>query len=56
MKFLLQGFPGIGISLAEAMLERFGGAPLSWSCTYDELRSVPGIGEKRSKALWELLQ
>jgi len=55
-RFLLQGFPGIGTALAEVILERFGKAPLSWSCTFDELRSVPGIGERRSKALWELLQ
>jgi len=55
-RFLLQGFPGIGTALAEAILERFGKAPLSWSCTFDELKSVPGIGERRSKALWELLQ
>lgn len=54
-RFLLQGLPGIGTVLAEAILERFGKAPLSWSCTFDELKSVPGIGERRSKALWELL-
>jgi len=56
MKFLLQGFPGIGTVLADAILERFGRVPLSWSCNLDELRSVPGIGEKRAKELWELLQ
>ncbi|MDD5501336.1 MAG: hypothetical protein PHH57_06620, partial [Candidatus Omnitrophica bacterium] len=55
-RFLLQGLPGIGTVLAEAILERFGKAPLSWSCTFDELKFVPGIGERRSKALWELLQ
>jgi ERCC4-type nuclease len=49
MKFLLQGFPGIGTVLADAILERFSRVPLSWSCTLDELRSVPGIGEKRKK-------
>lgn len=55
-RFLLQGFPGIGTMLAEAILERFEKAPLSWSCSFEELKSVPGIGERRSKALWELLQ
>ena len=55
-RFLLQGFPGIGTALADAILERFGAVPLSWCCTFDELKSVPGIGERRAKTLWELLQ
>jgi ERCC4-type nuclease len=55
-RFLLQGFPGIGTALAEAILKRFGRVPLSWNCTLAELRSVPGIGERRAKTLWELLQ
>ena len=56
VRFLLQGFPGIGTALAEAILKRFGRVPLSWNCTLAELRSVPGIGERRAKTLWELLQ
>jgi ERCC4-type nuclease len=56
MKFLLQGFPGIGTVLADAILERFRRVPLSWNCTLDELKSVPGIGNRRAKELWELLQ
>lgn len=54
--FLLQGFPNIGPTLANSIIEKFGKAPLSWSCTLDELKSVPGLGERRAEALWRLLK
>jgi Fanconi anemia group M protein len=55
-RFLLQGLPGIGCVLAEQIFDTFGRVPLRWDCTYEELLSVYGIGEKRAKALWEALQ
>lgn len=54
--FFLQGLPGVGSVLAEAILERFGRIPMSWTCSVDELKTVDGIGNKRARALWELLQ
>lgn len=54
--FFLQGLPGVGSVLAEAILDRFGRVPMSWTCSMDELKTVDGIGEKRARALWELLQ
>ncbi len=54
--WLLQSFQGIGVTLAGNIVERFGGKiPLQWSCTLEELRSVPGLGKKRAEALWESL-
>ncbi len=54
--FFLQGLPGVGSVLAEAILERFGRIPMSWTCSLDDLKTVDGIGDKRARALWELLQ
>jgi len=55
-RFFLQGLPGVGSVLAEAIFDRFGRVPMSWDCTLEELKSVYGIGEKRARALWEMLQ
>lgn len=55
-RFLLQGFPGVGSMLAEAIFDHFGRIPLKFDCGYDELKSVYGIGDKRAKVLWETLQ
>lgn len=54
--WLLQAFPGIGPTTADAIISHFGGkAPLRWSCTEDELRQVPKLGAKRAKVLIESL-
>lgn len=55
-RFLLQGFPGVGSTLAEQIFDHFGRVPLRWDCSFEELLSVYGIGEKRAKALWEALE
>jgi len=54
-RFFLQGLPGVGSSLAEAIYDHFGRVPLHFDCTQDELRGVMGIGEKRAKTLWEVM-
>lgn len=55
-RHLLQGFDGIGPELADAIIARFGGAPLKWTVDSDELRMVPGIGPKRVEALVRALE
>ena len=54
-RFFLQGLPGVGSVLAEAIYDHFGKVPMSWDCTQDELKEVYGIGAKRAKVLWEVL-
>ena len=54
--FFLQGLPGVGPGLATAIYRRFGKIPMSWTCAFEELKSVDGIGERRARALWEILQ
>lgn len=54
--WLLQSFQGIGVTLAGNIVKRFDGkTPIQWSCTLEELRSVPGLGKKRAEALWASL-
>jgi DNA excision repair protein ERCC-4 len=48
---LLQCFPAVGPLLAGAVWDHFGGVPLQWSCTPEELAAVRGIGGVRSRAL-----
>lgn len=47
----LQGLPGIGLGLAEEMLDYFGGMPLTWTVGKKGLLGCPGIGPKRCKDL-----
>ena len=54
--WVMQSFPGIGASSADAIIKHFDGKiPLNWSCTYEELASVPRISRKKAKELWESL-
>lgn len=54
--WLLQSFPGVGPSIADSMIEHFGGKiPIKWDCTFDELRAVPKLNVKRAREIWELL-
>ncbi len=54
--FLLQGFPGVGPVLAEAIYDRFGRVPLAWTCTEKELGEIDGIGPKRARDLIRYLE
>lgn len=54
--WILQSFPGIGASSADAIIQHFGGKiPLSWNCTFDELAQVPRVGRKKAMELWRAL-
>lgn len=52
---ILQGFPNIGPNTAMEIYNRFGRVPLRWTCTEDELISIPGIGRKTAQRLMETL-
>lgn len=54
--WLLQGFQGVGPQLAENIIQHFGGRmPIAWTCTLDELKSVPRLTSKRAEEMWGLL-
>lgn len=48
---LLQGVDGVGAIHAAAIVDHFGGLPLSWDVSADELGKVAGIGPKKVRAL-----
>lgn len=49
--FLLQSFPGVGPKVAGAIHSHFGGVPLKWTVTVEQLMEVPGVGRKMAEAL-----
>lgn len=54
--WLLQSFPGIGPTIADSIIEQFGGElPLRWNCTLDELCATPKLGVKRAHEMWKIL-
>jgi hypothetical protein len=46
--WVLQGFPGVGSELAKRIVRQFGGLPLKWTVSAEELAQVQGISEKRA--------
>jgi ERCC4-type nuclease len=47
----LQGFEGVGFDRAAAIYDYFGGVPLIWETTEQELVKIEGIGTKTAKNL-----
>lgn len=48
---LLQSFPGIGVDLAGRIYDKFGGVPVRWNCTMEDLLQIDGIGPRRAETL-----
>lgn len=53
---LLSSFQGVGPKTAEAILDHFGGVPLSWDVTEEELIQVDGVGKLTAKRLVKALE
>jgi ERCC4-type nuclease len=53
--WLLQGFEGIGVELATRIVDRFGGVPLRWTVTREELLTVEGLGKKKVDRLMKMM-
>lgn len=54
--WVLQSFPGIGPAMADRITDRFSGEiPLAWTCTLEELMSIPRLSKERAKVMWESL-
>ncbi len=54
--WLLQSFPGIGPSTADAIIAHFSDTvPVQWTCTLEQLMSVSGLSNKRAQELWDSL-
>lgn len=48
---ILQSFDGTGPDTAGNMYDHFGGVPLAWTCSEEEMRKVPGVGPIRAKKM-----
>jgi len=54
--WLLQSFPGVGPATADNIVRKFNGEiPLQWTCTLEELLSVPRLSKERAKEMYEAL-
>lgn len=53
---VLQGFDGIGLDRAKAIVQHFGGLPLSWDVSETDLSRVKGIGKVLAKKLVSALE
>lgn len=53
--FLLQSLPGVSVVTARAIYDHFGGLPMAWTCTEEELRQVKGVGKIRAKTIMAAL-
>jgi len=53
---LLQGVPGVGVELAQRIVEKFGGVPWSWDVGVEELMTVDGIGKTKAARMMEVLR
>ena len=56
-EWMVQGFDGVGPSLAKEIVDFFDGVPFTWNVdSATELTEIPGIGPKRAAKLWDALQ
>jgi DNA excision repair protein ERCC-4 len=52
---LLQSLPGVGPDRARGLLNHFGNVRTCLLATIDELREVPGVGQKTAEAIQEII-
>ena len=53
--YFMQGIPKVGSQLAENIVEHFGGIPMRWRCTEQDLREVNKIGKKKAHEIFNFL-
>jgi len=54
--WILQSFQGVGPSIADSIVQHFGGRlPIKWDCAFEELCHVPKLRVKKAQEIWELL-
>lgn len=54
--WLLQSFPGIGPATADSIVQKFGNVPLEWTCTLEELQSIPKLSKARATEMFNSLK
>lgn len=54
--YVLSGFPGVGTTLAQNIMDYCGTIPLAWTISAREMAQVPGVGPKRARKIWGTLK
>lgn len=54
-KHLIMGLPGVGVELAERIIDKFG-MPFTWKISKEDLLCIDGIGVKKAEAIWMALE
>ncbi len=49
--WIMQSWQGIGPATAEAVIKRFGGIPLKWTCTLAEMMTVPRLSKDKAREM-----
>lgn len=50
---LLQSFDGVGADMAGRIYDHFGGVPLAWTVTREEMAAVHGVGPRRIAKMFD---
>lgn len=54
-RHVLCGLPGMGPERADLILDKFGGVPLGWTVTREQMLEVKGIGKGLVERWWQML-
>ncbi len=55
-RYLVSGLPFVNSKISDALLKKFGTPERVFTATEEELKNLPGIGDKKAKTIKKLLQ
>lgn len=55
-KYVVGGLPGVNTKIAERMLEKFGSVETVYTASFEELKEIEGIGDKKAAEIRELIE
>ena len=54
--WVLQSFTGVGPAIADKIVEKFGGIPMQWTCTLEELSAITRLTKANARIMYETLK
>ncbi len=55
-KYMVAGLPGVNTKIAERMLKEFGSVESTYTASFEDLKEIEGIGDKKAARIRELLE